>query len=187
MASKRKEIRIEVVALLSVSGSVVWNSQDVPIYNSRAIPFWTVQLPAVAVYTLEESADHEETAPREYKRKLQLVTQIIAEIPDSGSIDDMLDDIAEQIELVLFKNQIINNKADDSYLINTTINHRDEGEKLFAAASLIWEIEYRTDAPPALGPPDVEDLDTSNIQIGVDRSETPEAGKTIDAEVEHTP
>ena len=162
----RQTVRDNVYNMLN--GNVTVAAVAVPVYKSRAIPFWEMQLPAIAVYTLQETSDHEETAPREYKRMLSLAIQILVSEKAGQVIDNVIDDIALQVENILFKDTWLNNAADDSALVSTTINHIERGDRLFWAANLQWDIEYRTWAPPV--DETLAALELANNTIGINGS-----------------
>lgn len=162
----RKIIRDNIVNKLK--GNITYNAQAVPVHQTRVIPYWKIQLPAIAVYMLQDTSEHKQSAPREYWRDLQLVVQIIIKEEAGKITDDIIDEIAEQIELIFFKDPWINDKVDDSDLVSTAIAVKEEGDILYSAASMIWNTEYRSEAPPAQESPTVEDFELANIGIGID-------------------
>lgn len=141
----------------------------------RALPTLIGDLPAVFVYTLNES-DPEvySEGPLIYTRKLDLVVHAVSTepvLPDGITLEDCLDAIAYVVELLL-----VNDRGPDGALSNqasrctpgsTSVQYEDEGDRLLIHAALTFRIEYQQEfAVPVedalelvavdwdLGPPD---------------------------------
>jgi len=179
----RKAIRDKAVEMLT--NKVYFDDAIVKVFKTRFLPLFPAELPAIGVYILDEPADDEETAPREYKRTPQLMIDICLKKNHVENSDDVIDYIAKQIEDLFFIDNIMGGLVDDLKLQNTKISPKIDGKDLYMGATIIFEIEYRTDAPEEQGPPLVEDLHTSDISIGVDGVSVSVAGHSIDAIVEH--
>ncbi len=151
MAHTRKTIRNNVVSMLT--GNITYNSQQVSIYKSRALPWFEVEFPAIAVYMHEEDADDKESAPRYYDRVLQLIVEVLAEELSTAGTDDIFDDIIEQVENIFGLNPylVFNSvdPADDTLYKSTRVTQTNNGKKIISGMATIWNVEYRTYAPPA--------------------------------------
>lgn len=103
MAHQRKLIRKSVVALL-VSGGTAAGAR---VKSTRVEPHKKSQLPAIAVYTLKEPVDpaSKDTAPRELTRDLKLEVVGWVGVTDPDTVDDAMDDLAEQIEAAMEANR----------------------------------------------------------------------------------
>jgi len=176
MAHKRKGIRDKVFTKLN--GNITYGGQPVNVYQTRAIPYWRVQLPAVSFYLFQEDADHQESAPREYWRNLQLAIQILVKETQGTITDDIIDDIADQVEKIFFLDPTIDDTIDDMALVNTSVAIKDDGEIIYSAAVLIFNLEYRTDAPE-FQPSLAVDLQRSGTSIGIDSVSVSSIGATI--------
>ena len=150
----RQEIREAVVAILKGATSV-----GNRVFKSRLAPFFAPELPCIAVYTVEETADDQRTAPRVLYRKLTLAVEIFAKVNDD--LDDVLDGIASQVEAVLFQNDTLNDMAADCVLASTKIVFVEEkGDRFIGAASMHWTVEYTTPAPDEVILPDLTTVST---------------------------
>jgi len=166
----RKTIRDKVVSLLA---GITYNSQAITIWRTRAVPFFQVELPAIAVYMINEDADEMGTAPRFYRRTLTLSVQIVGEenvssTPNVSNIDDMFDHIARQVEQKLFIDPFLGNTVNDCILSGTQIRYQEDGDRLIGSCILNWDITYETDAPDADTVGDLDDFETEKTGIDID-------------------
>lgn len=184
MAHQRKVIREAVKTMLD--GNVTYGGNPVTVYQSRVVPYFNVELPALAIYFLNETADDRESAPREYKRYMELVVQIVvAEIKDVIT-DDIIDDIAYQIEQIFFKDSWLLDTCCDSLYKSTNITFKENGDRIFTAAALVFEIEYDTYAPDTQP---LDDLLTENTRTDTQGQTEQDAAadQTIDSETNLQP
>lgn len=142
MAHKRKLIREEIVALLKSGLSLVSSGN---VYESRVEPiFESSRIPAVAVYTREETAQSFDSPGRIYHRTLSLAVEIL--VQGNSDSDDSIDAISEEIEAVL--NASENFRSENYHAIEytgTEVAFIAEGRVPKAAARLNYNIEYETE------------------------------------------
>ena len=144
MAHQRTTIRQAVAALLSGE-----TAAETRVYTTRVRPYRKGDLPAISVYTLEEtvSADGSATAPRELERDLQLVIE--AWVSPSETVDDDLDDLALEIETAMHADPYLGGAVGDSMLAATTLGVLEDGDGIMGVATLTYDVIYRTMAPAA--------------------------------------
>lgn len=143
MSTKRKEIRQALTALL-----VAANIPNVmgKVYPSRARKIMPGELPVIAVYTRGEPTIEEfSQAPLEYKRHVNLVVEVIAKADEN--LDNTLDDIAQLVENVVFRNPTLSDKANDTRLSKIDEDILGEGETQFGACALTFDCTYLSYAP----------------------------------------
>lgn len=142
MAHKRKLIREQIVALLKSGVSLVSNDN---VYESRVEPiFESSRIPAIAVYTREETATPFDSPGRIYHRTLSLAVEVL--VQGNSDSDDSIDAICEEIEAVL--NSSENFQSGNYYSIEytgTDVAFIAEGRVPKAAARLNYNIEYETE------------------------------------------
>jgi hypothetical protein len=119
------------------------------IYCSRPLPIFLHELPVCLVYFTTEEADHGDTAPRSYTRKLTLITEVLHNIePERETgMDDYLDSRAFEIEHALLSDRFLglNEIVQDVEMLRTdVINLSFEGDRLCASLRIFWEITYVT-------------------------------------------
>lgn len=159
----RKTIRDKVITILT---GIEYNSVPLNIYKTRAVPFWEVQLPAIAVYCIDEVSDDEDTAPRYYDRDLTLSVQIVVQEIAAEVPEDVIEFIAEQVEARMDIDPTLGNldKVNDSSLKTTQIRSKDDGKKLIFSCIMNYNIEYKTPAPEYVAA-DLDDFVTAITSI----------------------
>jgi len=120
------------------------------VYCSRPLPVFTDELPVCLIYFTNEDAEHKNTAPRVYTRKLTLVTEVLHNIGETEretGLDDYLDSRAFEIEYALGSDRYLGlpEVVQDTILVRTEpINLGFEGDRTCASVRLFWEITYVT-------------------------------------------
>jgi hypothetical protein len=139
MAHARQLIREQVATTLtglSTTGSNVFQSRVYPLQESN--------LPALLIYTKEESSEAIVMgSDRAIDRELTLAVE--AYVKNNTNSDDIIDDIAEEIESAIGADSTLNNKAKDVFLVSTDINYVGEGENPVAVATFNFLVNYCTD------------------------------------------
>lgn len=136
MSHARTQIRNAVRVLLQAYTSVGSN-----VYESRIYPLNDPKLPAILIYTKEETLlDQSMSKPRTMQRQVQLVIEIYAKA--SNNVDETIDNLAAEIEQLLGGDPTIGGKAKDSMLVTTEIQFSDEGEKPIAIGILSYAVHY---------------------------------------------
>lgn len=135
----RQQIREAfVLALADIPGVTTYNGRVFPVYNET--------LPAIAVYSREESIETENTSGRVYgqqKRTLVVSVQIYAKV--QGVIDDALDGISEQVETEVFTDSGIASLLRCLDLATTEIEVDSGAENAVGVMTLNFECKYLTE------------------------------------------
>lgn len=142
MAHPRKVIRDAVV--LALTGLTQTGSN---VHATRTQPLEAAQLPALCVYTLDESSELDVLSPRKMMRNLTLVIEAVAQVNDT--LDDTLDQICLEVETQLGTNFTLGGLVKDCRLVSTKITARGTGEKDTGSAVMSFDILYRTLAADA--------------------------------------
>ena len=138
MAHVRKAIREHVVTTvtsLSTTGSSV--------YESRYFPLQTDNLPALLVYTLDETIEDYTMGSntRTQHRSLNLIIE--AHCRGTDNIDDTLDTIAEEVEEAMVTDISRAGNAKDTKLVSTEIEFDTASQKT-GLMRLTYLISYST-------------------------------------------
>jgi len=138
MAHVRKAIREQVVTAitsLSTTGSNV--------YESRYFPLQTANLPALLVYTLDETIEDYTMGSntRTQHRNLSLVIE--AHCRGTANIDDTLDTIAEEVEEAMVTDITRGGHAKDTKLVSTEVEF-DTASQKNGLMRLTYLISYST-------------------------------------------
>lgn len=177
MPHRRQQIREAVAAALVAAGTVAGDR----VYTTRMWPYRRAQLPALAVYSLEEPVDPESraTSPRRLTRNLQLAVEGAVEATEG--VDDDLDDLALEVERAMHADDTLGGLAGDVLLSSTELAVLEEGAKPVGLVRLVYEVTYNTYAPEAADVV-VGDLDTIGIRysLGGTQATADQARDTID-------
>lgn len=161
---QRKVIRDSVVRLLV-------NSTDAldRVFPTRVATLRKGDLPALAVYALEESVDPESfnTAPRELTRKLQLAIEVY--VRQGENVDDAVDAICVQVERAMDADETFGKVCGRSILASTQITVIELGDLPVGVARLVYDVTYYTSAPDAadVTPDDLKTIDAKTSLEGI--------------------
>jgi len=148
------------------------------VFKNRAKPFinmdgWVSQLPAMVVFTNDESSVQVDVAPARWERKAVISVEIHAGADEDT--DDLLDHISEQVETLIGRydwepHEMRFNLAGTQMLV------RDVGEqRITGACSISFEITYYSYLPDAGKSDGLDDFITAQntYRIGTaDNSQT---------------
>ena len=138
MAHVRKAIREHVVTTitsLSTTGSNV--------YETRYFPLQTGNLPALIVYTLDETVE-DYTLGQNTRTQFRALNLIIeAHCRGTANIDDTLDTIAEEVEEAMVTDITRGGNAKDTKLVSTEIDFDTASQKT-GLMRLTYLITYNT-------------------------------------------
>ena len=148
MPHARTIIRHAVAQLLRAAGTAA----GARVFTTRVDPYRRPELPALAVYTLDESSEVME-------RTLQLAVE--AEVAMSKNVDDVLDDLSLEIELALHQDPTWGGVAEDSHLDSTEIQVLGEQDKQVGVVRMVYQVTYLSDVPAT--PPELPDFIRASI------------------------
>jgi hypothetical protein len=135
----RETIRKAVVALLVAARTDAGDS----VFPTREVPWRNVELPGIAVYTIEESSQsiHVDS---ELARHVVLAIHAVARLTEG--VDDALDAISLQIERAMAADPTIGGAAVLSHLAGTEITVDESTARPVGAIRLAYEVRYHTNA-----------------------------------------
>lgn len=169
MAHPRELIRKQAVARLLNK-----TSAGASVYASRIEPFisndWEDQLPAIVVYTQDESGEIWTAAPREYRRSVELVVEIHAS--GDSTLDDTLDTVARQVEIELLKDDTLGGTVEDLRYARTRMVLRDEGQTLLGGCRISFEADYIDAHPNADFNASLRNLNTVATDFSLNNEQT---------------
>ena len=160
MSHQRIPIRNHVTDLLRE------NIQNAQVFSSRLRALNNEHLPAILVYTRNESAQKFAEAPRELDRNLELLIEI--KVDGLHDCDDVADQFANRVEDLIHQDDSFGELVNDVLLSNTDIEFFNEGAKPFCVARLTFDVQYFTLTNLYIEPNDFEGVD-----IGVELNNDP--------------
>lgn len=181
MTPNRLQIRQAMVARLKCAGTFAgeryYSNRFRPVLQADVAANDQPNLPMGCVYTLQEAAESNEGAPREYKRSLEAAVELI--VARAGALDDdaddRLDQLIEQVERVFFKDATLGLDRVDVTLLRTEFSQLDQGDLAYAAARVVFTVTYWQIA----GEGDVDDLPNylrADVQL---RGTSPDGGTVV--------
>lgn len=140
------------------------------VFTQRSRPFvqaegWASELPAIIIYTNDDSSTVFNVAPAEWRRTPSVVVEIHAAANEDT--DDFLDHVAEQVEILISR---YNWEAQDMGfgLGDTRMSLVEAGSQINGALSLTFPMTYYTALPDAGKSDALDDFKTAanTYQIG---------------------
>ncbi len=165
MAHQRQTIREAIKTALVGTGPSYATSAGVRVYETRALPIRRLELPAIAVYTTDETSSDNDTAPRRLTRTVDLLIE--ASVQAGSNVDDSMDAICVQIERAMHADETFGAVCMDSTLVNTKTEVFEEGQQLFGVATLTYSVTYETSAPDADDVTELDDLSTVTVEYNL--------------------
>lgn len=156
---ERQAIREAVVAQLLGE-----TAAEDRVYKSRLTPVRAGALPAISVYTDDETIDPESanSAPRELLRTVTVAIEAVAK--DRENVDDALDDLALEIETAMDADVNLGGTAFDCVLSRIEVGLKAEGDKPHGCIRLEYSVTYHSDLRVS-APPD--EFDTADVRFSL--------------------
>lgn len=138
MSHVRQQIRDRIATILTgLSGT------GANVYKMRRYPLDDSKLPAIAIYTMDETSNLITIGARTNRRVVNVGVEIAAK-GLSTTISDTIDSYCVNVEEAIGNDFTLNGLAKSCLLTNTTIDVNVEGEKAVCTARLVFAAEYIT-------------------------------------------
>jgi hypothetical protein len=111
------------------------------VYRARFVGFRKNELPAIGIYFLRENSDFRNSAPREYERRATIAIEGIVRCVDNQP-DDIVDNLAEQIEILMDADPTLSGSVSDSFLTASEMEFFENGDQHIAAIRLSYDAKY---------------------------------------------
>lgn len=138
MAHVRQQIRDRIATL--VTGLTTTGAS---VYKMRRYALDDAKLPALCVYTMDESSNLITVGTRTLRRVINVAVQAFVK-GGSTAVSDTIDTICTEVEEAIAADFTLNGLAKSCILTSTEIDINVEGEKSIATASLVYSVEYIT-------------------------------------------
>jgi predicted regulator of amino acid metabolism with ACT domain len=138
MSHVRQQIRDRIATLvtgLPVTGSSVYKMRRYALDDSK--------LPAICVYTTDESSSLITVGSRTLRRVINVMVEAFAK-GASASIHDTIDSICVSIEEAIAADFALNGLAKSTILTSTETDIDVSGQNAIASARLVYAVEYVT-------------------------------------------
>lgn len=138
MSHVRQQIRDRVATLVTGLPTI-----GASVYKMRRYALDDAKLPAICVYTTDESSSLITIGSRTLRRVINVVVDIIIK-GSSTAVSDSIDTICVSAEEAMAADFTLNGLAKSSVLTSSEIDVNVEGEKSIASARLVYAVEYVT-------------------------------------------
>jgi len=159
------------------------------VYTNQSTPQWDSNLPAILIYPENEVASEFAAAPRELKRVISFRVECLASGPEEPnttgkrSVEDLLDDLCEQVECELSRDDTVGCTADDIILTGTEFQFEGDGAFPIGSARMTYEVTYHQAVPDSIDKQaGIEDLKKANVDWHVGHHDSPPDLTNIEAE-----
>lgn len=117
------------------------------VYQNRQARVQEGEKAILVVYAKNEAAEIFNEAPRLYERTLKLVVEVAIYDHTATDLDDLLDDISDEIEQRVFRNEYLDDLAKTTFLSDTEIDFITDSEVPIGVCRVTFDVIYQTDAP----------------------------------------
>tara|TARA_R100001591_G_C4340850_1_gene180606 strand:+ start:874 stop:1317 length:444 start_codon:yes stop_codon:yes gene_type:complete len=138
MAHVRQQIRDAVASRLTSQVSLVSSR----VFTTRMHPLNEDLLPAISVYTGNETSERYTSGVTDINRELSL--EIDLYVREASTFDDKCDAIAVQVEEAMAGDFTIGGLAKSSVLTSTEIQFDGEADQILGVAKLTYLVKYVT-------------------------------------------
>lgn len=138
MSHVRNQIRNRIATLvtgLPVTGANVYKMRKYALDDSK--------LPAICVYTTDESSGLITVGTRTLRRVINVMVEVLAK-GSSVTISDTIDNICVSVEEAIAADFGLNGLAKSTILTSTETDVNIEGENGIGSARLVYAVEYVT-------------------------------------------
>jgi hypothetical protein len=136
MSHARTQIRNAVTTLLK-SNTTAGNN----VFEARAYPLDDPNLPALLVYTKQETVGEQSMSrPRTQHRELLLTVE--AYVKANSNADETIDTLALEIEQLIAADQTLGGLVKDTALDTTQMQFSDDGEKPISVMMITFSVLY---------------------------------------------
>lgn len=157
------------------------------VFVSRSSKLDSGELPAIIIYPNNEKIQKFNEAPKDYKRIFTLSIEVIGTAPTDDELDDLIEDMAEQIESLMEQAETDDEKGfgkliSSLELVGTQYAVDPEGGDPIASIKLDFELVFYADAiTEDVSPlPDLKGVDVK-WQVG-HNADSPDTGDNLDAD-----
>lgn len=136
MKHARTQIRNAVTTLLKDNTTAGNN-----VYEARVYPLNDPKLPALLIYTKQETVG-EQSMSRPRTQQRELFVTVEAYVKARGNVDEDTDNLAMEIEQLIAADPTLGGLVKDTALDTTETQFSDDGEKPVAVVILTFSVLY---------------------------------------------
>ena len=142
----RRKIRDEIISKVTRL-----NTTGTNVFPHRVYPVQESALPAIIVYTSSESSARATlggfASVVSMHRNLNVTIEVY--VKATKNMVDILDQIAEEIEVAMGDDETLSGLSEDLFLTGTSIEITAEGDQPVGLLKLDYQVDYRTTNDPS--------------------------------------
>ena len=130
------------------------------VSRNRLNPYRIKELPAIDIVSVADDVepDSVDTAPRELEHSYSVGVRGWVAVTDD--VDDVMDDLAQEIETLMYADPYFGGATADSILTGTSFDFSPQGDLDAGSVTLLYDFKYQTQAPePPVG---LDDFNTAH-------------------------
>lgn len=185
MISPRRAIREAAKCALdnrTRAATRVYTNRKLPLIQRAMERDEHEQLPAILVYCGQEQIEIFDESPRRYRRRVELTVEALTEF--DIDLDDEIDQFCLEIEAAMLRDDTLGDTLNDLRLTAMNTVKVDTGAKELAAAIIVFEAEYFTEAPIP-GTDDLDDFSALHTNYSLEGQQAePEQAQTVIEDLE---
>lgn len=130
------------------------------VYTNRGVRLDESLFPAIVIMNAGESIEEHAIAPLIYKREAEISVEV--HVQPGSTADDLLDDLAEQVEAVFWPDETLGGTTEELRLLRVSETAVEgEARQDIAALALVYRATYFSEQPEAQG---LNDLKTVHVE-----------------------
>jgi len=109
---------------------------------SRSIPSEDITFPLINVYTVSESVERFDEAPKRYRRRITLLIECLSRGDEDDQLDLYLEHLASQVENLMERDETLGGILNKLELSGTEYQQEPDGSSPLALLALRYSLEY---------------------------------------------
>lgn len=173
----KRKIKLAIVKLLQEGNTLAKKS----VFVSRAIPSEVEQFPLINVYSISESVDRFDEAPKRYRRRMTILIECLSLGDTDEAVDCALEKLASQVEDLMERDETLGGLLNKLELTGTDYQQEPDGASPMGLLSLRYLVEFFS--TPSSGEDELSDWNGADVDWKVGHNnESP--GEVVNAEDE---
>lgn len=134
----KRQIKEAVVKLLKDGNTLACERVSI----SRSIPSEETTFPLINVYSLSESVERFDEAPKSYRRRMTLLVECLARGDDDNQLDFQLEQMGGQVETLIEKDETLGGLLNKLELTATDYQQEPDGASPMGLLALRYSLEF---------------------------------------------
>lgn len=134
----KRKIKNAVVALMK-GGNTLAKER---VALSRSIPSESVTFPLINVYSVSETVERFDEAPKRYRRRMTLLIECLSAGDEDDGLDKALEILGRQVEILMERDETLGGLLNKLELTGTDYQQEPDGASPLALLALRYSLEF---------------------------------------------